>query len=150
ATPVTLRTDILRGRRVGRGHVPTCTPGNLFRADSRRVHSMSTIEKFGKTFRDLVHTLDHIAIILDAEGNLIYCNDFLLRLTDWREDEVLGLSWCDIFVPPLQYPRELFQTQLAEANIPAHHQNEIITRNVERRLIDWNNTILHDAAGNGI
>ena len=45
---------------------------------------------------------------------------------------------------------ELFIMQLAGASIPSHHENEIVTRQGERRLVSWNNTILFDVQGRAI
>ena len=40
-----------------------------------------------------------MAIILDTKGNITFCNDFLLNLTGWTRDEVLGRNWFDMFLP---------------------------------------------------
>ena len=101
-------------------------------------------------FRDLLETVHLIAIILDDQGNVSFCNEFLLQLTGWRQKEVLGQSWCDLFVPVDQYPRQLFITQLAGASVPAHHENEILTRHGDRRIVSWNNTMLFDVQGTAI
>jgi PAS domain S-box-containing protein len=103
-----------------------------------------------RRFRDLLETVHLIAIILDEQGDLTYCNEFLLQLTNWRQAEILGRSWCDLFVPAEQYSRELFISQLAGGLIPSHHENEIITRHGVRRLISWNNTILFGRIGKAI
>jgi PAS domain S-box-containing protein len=71
----------------------------------------------------------------------------LLEITGWRREEILGQNWCDLFIPPSQYPRHLFQTQLTKGTIPPHHENEIFTKHRVRRLISWHNTILFDRAG---
>ena len=103
-----------------------------------------------RRFRDMLETVHLIAIILDEQGNLTFCNEFFLQLTDWRQAEILGRSWCDLFVPAEQYQRGLFISQLAGDLIPSHHENEIITRHGVRRLISWNNTILFDRIGKAI
>jgi PAS domain S-box-containing protein len=90
-----------------------------------------------------------IAVMLDADGRVTFCNDFLLRLTGWTADEVLGRSWFDTFVPEAQraeLKRIFFDPALRE-EIPVHYENEILTRTGERRLIAWNNTVLRDAGG---
>src|ERR1700722_18846084 len=103
-----------------------------------------------RRFRDMLETVHLIAILLNEQGNLTFCNEFFLQLTDWRQAEILGRSWCDLFVPAEQYPRGLFISQLAGGLIPSHHENEIITRHGGRRLISWNNTILFDRIGKAI
>jgi PAS domain S-box-containing protein len=98
-------------------------------------------------FRELLDRADLIAIVLDEAGDLRYCNDFLLQLTGWNRTEIVGRSWCDLFVPPPQYPRALFRQQLAASEVPSFHENEILTRTHSRRLISWNNKILFDSKG---
>ncbi|HEY1805011.1 MAG TPA: PAS domain S-box protein [Terracidiphilus sp.] len=103
-----------------------------------------------RRFRDLLETVHLIAIILDEKGNLTFCNEYLLKLTDWAREEIIGKNWCDLFVPPGQYPADLFVSQLLESLVPSHHENEIFTRSRIRRLISWNNTILFDTSGKPI
>ena len=52
-----------------------------------------------KTFRDLLETIQLVAILLDREGNITFCNDYLLHLTGWGKEEVFGLNWFDVFIP---------------------------------------------------
>jgi two-component system sensor histidine kinase/response regulator len=100
-----------------------------------------------RRFRDLLENVNLISIILDEQGNLIFCNNYLLKLTGWREEEVLGWNWCHLFVPHEEYPAGLFVSQLADRALPAHHQNNILTKSGELRLVSWNNTMLFDPAG---
>lgn len=100
-----------------------------------------------RSFHDFVARIPLIAIILDEDGNLTFCNEYLLQLTGWRRQEILDRSWCDLFVPPQQYPSHLYRSQLATTSIPPRHENEIFTRLKKRRLIAWHNTILFDASG---
>ena len=48
-----------------------------------------------------------------------------------------------LFVPPEEYPPGLFVSQLADRALPVHHQNNILTRSGELRLVSWNNTMLY-------
>ena len=33
--------------------------------------------------------------MLDRDGRIIYCNDYLFRLTGWTREEVSGRNWFD-------------------------------------------------------
>lgn len=106
-----------------------------------------------KRLNDILKTVDLIAVSLDGQGNITFCNDFFLRLTGWKRKEVLGKSWFETFVPPnirkdLWYG--LFLKAVETGDIPAHFQNEIITKHGERRLVNWSNIIFHDAKKNAI
>jgi PAS domain S-box-containing protein len=103
-----------------------------------------------RRFREVLETVPMVAVILDPEGNITFCNDFLLRLTGWKREEVLGHNWFDRFLPADQREeiRTVFSRSLERQEIGAHRENEILTRRGERRLISWNNTLLHDPRGN--
>lgn len=91
-----------------------------------------------------------IAITLDEQGNLVFCNNYLLQLTGWEREEILSKNWCDLFVPPMQYPAEVYKAQIREGLIPTRYENEILTRHGVRRLIAWCNTMVFDATGKAI
>src|SRR5205085_2394874 len=79
---------------------------------------------------------------------ITYCNDYLLRLTGWQHEEVLGRNWFELFVPPeLGELRALFSALIDNQPDAFHHENEILTRAGERRLIRWNNSVLRSASG---
>ena len=91
-----------------------------------------------------------IGVMLDTEGHITFCNDYLLNLAGWTRDEVLGHSWFEYFPPPEvrdEVQNEVFLKNISAGEVPVHFENEIITRRGERRLIVWNNTVLRDPAG---
>ena len=96
----------------------------------------------------MLENIHLVSAMLDQQGNITFCNDFLLRLTGWKRDEIMGQNWCELFVPPGQYDKELFVKLVANRAVPPQSKNEIITKAGERLMISWNNTILFDPAGN--
>jgi PAS domain S-box-containing protein len=102
-----------------------------------------------RQFRAVLETIDLIGLMLDREGRITLCNDFLLNLTGWQRNEVLHQSWFDRFLPADKYQEVLaiFQRTISDGEFPPHHENEIVTRSGDRRQIRWNNTVLLDASG---
>jgi PAS domain S-box-containing protein len=102
-----------------------------------------------RRFREMLDNLDLISIMLDQEGRVVYCNDYFLRLTGWSRDEVMGTSWVERFILPenADQVREAFLALMADGKELRHHRNEIVTRSGERRLIQWNNSLLYSKAG---
>lgn len=100
-------------------------------------------------FRKLLDNVRMAAVILDEEGSLTFCNQFVLELTGWQWEEVSGCNWFDYFVPADQREtvRAMFQQGLAEGTIPPYYENAIVTRAGECRLISWNNAVLRDSQG---
>jgi PAS domain S-box-containing protein len=101
-----------------------------------------------RRFRDLLANVDLVSLMLDREGRITYGNDYLLRLTGWRREEVIGAGWFDLFVPPGgSAMREVFAALLADLPSASHHESAILTRSGGERLIRWHNTILRSTAG---
>ncbi|MGO9094014.1 MAG: PAS domain S-box protein [Bryobacteraceae bacterium] len=102
-----------------------------------------------RRFRELLETVQLVAVMLDTAGDITFCNDYLLRLTGWSATEAMGQNWFDLFVPAREREetRSMFALGLAQKDLPAHHENPILTRNGVSRLIAWDNTLLRSPQG---
>jgi PAS domain S-box-containing protein len=102
-----------------------------------------------KKFKDLLETINLIAVMLDRDGNITFCNDHFLHLTGRTMDEVLNRCWFDLYLPAeiREATRSLFTSGIAEGTIPAHDENLIITRDGNKKQIEWNHSVLWDAKG---
>ncbi len=102
-----------------------------------------------RRFREMLAGVQLIAVTLDINGKVTFCNDHLLTLTGWQRDEVIGQGWFDRFVP-IDVRAETnpsFRHDTPLGMIPAHRENDILTKDGRRRLIRWSNTILRDPQG---
>jgi len=97
-----------------------------------------------RRFTDLLGNVELVSIMLDRESRITYCNNYLLHLTGWKREEVIGKNWWELFVPPeIQDLGDAFFQSLLDDQVESrHHENDIVTRSGERRLIRWNNSIL--------
>jgi len=105
-----------------------------------------------RRFSDMLGNVELMSIMLDRGARVTYCNDYFLRLTGWQREQVLGQNFIELFIPP-DLVGELWEVKLAlHANLPTawHHENEILTRAGERRLIRWNNSVLRSGIGDVI
>ena len=102
-----------------------------------------------RQLRTVLETISLVGVMLDRQGNITLCNDFLLALSGWKREEVLHRDWFELFLPSeiRGRIREIFLDAIGAGEIPTHYQNEIITRSGERRLVDWNNTVIRDPGG---
>jgi diguanylate cyclase (GGDEF)-like protein/PAS domain S-box-containing protein len=102
-------------------------------------------------FNDLFCDANIICVTLDTGARVTYCNDYLLQLTGWERSEVIGKDWFELFIPPkIDDLRQLFASILIEEPLARHHENEILTRSGECRLIRWKNSLLRSTAGDSI
>ncbi len=102
-----------------------------------------------RRFREMLGNVHMVSVIMDTQGNINFCNDFLLRLTGWKREEVLSHNWFDLFIPAdkKEIKRDVMEA-VQQGVMNSHSTNEIQTRNGERRLIFSNNTLLRDIQGN--
>jgi diguanylate cyclase (GGDEF)-like protein/PAS domain S-box-containing protein len=102
-------------------------------------------------FGEVLCHLDLATIMFDRDARITFCNDYLLRLTGWRLEEVIGRSVFEVF---LRFERGDSQsrlaTLLAATSDKWRHENEIYTRAGERRQMRWNSLMLRSATGHVI
>jgi diguanylate cyclase (GGDEF)-like protein/PAS domain S-box-containing protein len=101
-----------------------------------------------RRFRDMLGKVQLVSLMLDCNARITYCNDYLLELTGWSREEVIGKEWFELFVPlEAGDLRKLFAGLLGDEPGASHHQSPIMTRTGARRLIQWNNTLLRSISG---
>lgn len=115
---------------------------------TRHRRAEDELRESDRRFNHLFDKVEMISIMLDCEGRITYCNDYLLRLTGWRRAEVVGHDWFARFLPGDQAPmRKVFADLLQDLPSAWHHDNDILTRSGNRRTVHWNNTVLRSADG---
>lgn len=104
-----------------------------------------------RRFSDMLSKVDLISMTLDRKARITFCNDYLLRLTGWSLEEVLGSNWFEKFIPPDDHKlKHTFSAMLLDHPDAWHYENMILTRKGERRTIRWNNTVLRSPSGEAI
>jgi PAS domain S-box-containing protein len=128
------------------------TAANLRKEISDRRRAEEELRESERRFSDMLRNLELVSVMLDRDAHITYCNDYLLQLTGWRREEVIGRDWFEIFLPP-EIVNELegvHSTLLEDQPAAWHYENEIVTRSGARRLIRWNNSVLRSASGDVI
>ena len=98
---------------------------------------------------DLLTDVQMLALVMDNEARVTYCNDYMLQVTGWTREEVVGTPFMPRFIPPEALAKVLatFASLLDGTAGPLHHEGEILTRHGNRRLIRWHCTLLKSEAG---
>lgn len=100
-----------------------------------------------RRFRETLENIQLLAVELDPLCTILFCNDFLLTLTGWKREEVLGKNWFEIFSPDNRDLAGTFVEGIADGTHSRHGEYEIVTRSGGRRLISWNRTPLFGSDG---
>jgi len=100
-----------------------------------------------RRFREILENIYLMAVMLDKDGKIIFCNDHILTLTGWQREEIMGRNWFDVFVHVEPEVRKDFGRAMRSGTIVSQHENTILTRRGEKRLASWSNILLRDAGG---
>ena len=121
-----------------------------FVCSSRDITSRKRIEgalrESEQRLRATLETPNLVAVALDPEGIVTFCNEGLCQTTGWSRDHLLGHNWFDSCMPE-RAVRRAFRSQLRRGTIPARFEREIVCRDGSRRLIEWDNNVLRDPLG---
>ena len=117
-------------------------------------HGSSSDARVAATLVAVLETVQAIGVTLDLDGCVTFANRYLLTLTGWPAEAVLGASWFERFLPdddPAGGGRakleRRFRESIASGTIWPHHENAIVTRDGARRIVAWDNTLLRDERG---
>ena len=115
-------------------------------AEARQRAEESAKESEGR-LKELFDNLQMLAVCLEQNGAISYCNDYLLQVSGYKRHEVVGKNWFDLFIPEPEPAKQLFSSIISTGEINHHYDNEILTKDGKRRLVAWNNTLNRDSSG---
>ncbi|MEM7313866.1 MAG: ATP-binding protein, partial [Planctomycetota bacterium] len=96
----------------------------------------------------LLDTAEAIVLVLDAKGRVMRANRFLLELTGYQSEEVIGADWFDLFIPEphQEMVRRVFEETVNQMNSRGI-LNPVLHKNGEEKQIRWSNSTLKDVDG---
>jgi diguanylate cyclase (GGDEF)-like protein/PAS domain S-box-containing protein len=104
-------------------------------------------ERFGEVLRNV----GLAAVMFDSDAEITFCNDFLLELTGWQLEEVLGRNVFELFLRSHPGDSQVRLAKLlADPRAKWRQDDEIFTRSGERRFMRWNSLTLRSEAGHVI
>ena len=121
---------------------------NTIQDITEQKRAQDALRESDRRFSDMLGNVELVSLMLDTQGCITYCNDFLLHLTGWTRDETIGQDWFLRFIPNDQHDvKTKFLEMLGKGKSAGHFENEIVTRGGVRRLIRWSNTVLYAVTG---
>ena len=102
-----------------------------------------------RRFREILDGVRVVAVLRDLGGRVTYCNAFGLELLGYQMEELAGVDWFSSCLPEerREVARARYALEIRSIAMPALEEGDIVTREGERRLMSWNNTLLRDAQG---
>ncbi|MET0069787.1 MAG: PAS domain S-box protein [Candidatus Thiodiazotropha sp.] len=105
--------------------------------------------EYERRFRQTLEDMQLAAITLDTENRLIFCNDYFLRLTGWKQEQVLGCDWVERFVDAAEREaiQDTFSGLLSERDVSRDVEVDVRMKLFGHRRIAWHNTLSTDSQG---
>lgn len=97
---------------------------------------------------EVLNIVDAVILVMDKDGRIVLFNKAAESLTGFKfEDIEYKFPW-DLFIPYEEVDRvkNVF-SQLTAGNYPNKHTNYWLTKDKNKRLIDWSNTAITDKNG---
>ena len=113
-----------------------------------RIKTQAVLNAEREFIATLLDTVGALVCVLDREGRIVMFNRACEEATGYGFDEIKGKHVWDLFIleeeikPVMQVFRNLQAGQF-----PSRHENYWLTRDGEKRIIVWTNTVLLDDAG---
>jgi PAS domain S-box-containing protein/diguanylate cyclase (GGDEF)-like protein len=119
---------------------------------TERKRATDELKESERRFSEILGKVQLVSLVLDRDGRIVYCNEYLLTLSGWSYEEVRGKDWFELFLPPeiSAEVKKVFTSLLANLPSAWHNENEIMTRSGARRVIHWNNIALRSLEGEAI
>ncbi|TSJ40637.1 PAS domain S-box protein [Mucilaginibacter corticis] len=96
-------------------------------------------------YKLVLETIKLVAISLDNQGNIIFCNQYLANLLGYDQKEIIGMHWSDNFIP--KECKQEISEMITENAVPQHYINPVLCKNGTERVISWQNTVSYDENG---
>ncbi len=118
---------------------------------SDRVFAANALRESQSHFRTILETAEFMAVIIDERGMITFCNEFFLRTTGYKCEEILGEEWFSKFVADQSPERQQWyrdQLLLSSPTGSAYNELPIRTKLDDIRDVVWTMTAIRDVNGN--
>ncbi len=102
-------------------------------------------------WRNILVNTPQIGISINPRAEITFVNEHFLALTGWKENEVLGQNWFDLFIPEnvREDVRTVFHAVMGQKDTLgfSNYENEILGKSGQIFNVAWSNVLTKDAEG---
>jgi len=110
-----------------------------------RIRAQEVLDAEREFISTLLDTVGALVCVLDSEGRIVMFNRACEQTTGYRFDEVKGKYVWDLFLLEEDIePVTRVISNLQAGQFPSRYENYWLTRDGEKRMIVWTNTVLLD------
>jgi PAS domain S-box-containing protein len=98
---------------------------------------------------DLLETVQLVVIIVEPDGRVAFCNNYMYRKSGWKQADVVGKDWVRTLVPTDEHSklRDLFAACSAKTESPTHFECTFLGAYGQHWQFEWDRTSLRDPEG---
>jgi len=113
--------------------------------DIRKTNELAIEER---KWRLMVSEIKLMVVVLNTLGQIKFVNPYLLAITGYEEDELIGKDWFELLLPRSHaYEVQSAFIEILTNDFHSHYENPILTKHHEEKLISWFNVRLRDSNG---
>lgn len=118
---------------------------------AQRARMESALHQEKEFSEGLLEHAQAIVLILDVAGGILRYNPYLQELTGVLQQDVKGMNWLEVFIPPRERERmrEVFQ-ETVEQSDTSHAVSSIMTQTNREHRISWSSRTLKDVDGHTV
>lgn len=144
--------DVASKDEIGRlAHTFKTMATDLKRDITERKKAGEALKKERDTAQKYLDIAGVMLTVLDVNGAVTLINRKGCEILGYREEEIIGKDWFDHFLPERmkEQVKAVFR-QIMDGNIKPmeYHENPVLTKNREERVVAFHNAIMTDKAGN--
>jgi len=116
----------------------------------KRIVSEDRVREEKEKIQKYLDVADVIILVINSDMTVSLVNRNGCKVLGYDEEEIVGNNWFDLFIPENDRERikDVFKKLMAGDIEPTkYYENEIITRDGERRTIAWHNSLIIDKTG---
>ncbi len=116
----------------------------MLRQFSNMQNKMAKEELFesDRRYNNLLKSMNILSVILDKNGNITFCNEYLLNSTGYKREELIGKNWGSIFIEESDKTKLILDTKITKSSMPEYYENAIKTKKGKKIFVLWNNNLL--------
>jgi diguanylate cyclase (GGDEF)-like protein/PAS domain S-box-containing protein len=112
---------------------------------SARKRAEADLRESERRYRDTLEGVNLLALQLDLNGIVTFCNDHVCEVTGWSRDELVGRKWYDT-VGPVEHEHE-FLKAMRNDDLQDGSEERLHTRHGGDKVILWWDTVSRDDSG---
>lgn len=117
--------------------------------NARNSKAMVKLEELEKRFLKVLESGNIVSLLLDVDGHVKYCNNYLSQITGYSKEEIINQNWFLKFLPEefKLHVYQIFSDSVVSKKVDNNIYNPIKTKSGELFYISWFNTIFYSENG---